>query len=76
MRPTAAQRRAQHFAEFKREREQEEQERRDWVIAEFRRDPHAMAAETGAREGLSDRLIPPRPVNRHAFAQQYTRHIE
>jgi hypothetical protein len=27
MRPTAAERRAQHFAEFKREREQEDQER-------------------------------------------------
>jgi hypothetical protein len=32
MRPTAAERRAQHFAEFKREREQEEQERRNQVI--------------------------------------------
>jgi hypothetical protein len=43
MRSTAAQRRAQHFAEFKRE--QEEQERRDQVIAEFGGDPQAMAAE-------------------------------
>jgi hypothetical protein len=45
MRPTAAERRAQHFAEFKREREQEEQERRDRVIAEFNGDPQAMATE-------------------------------
>jgi hypothetical protein len=45
MKSTAAQRRAQHFAEFKREREKEEQERRDRVIAEFNGDPQAMAAE-------------------------------
>jgi hypothetical protein len=45
MRPTAAERRAQHFAEFKQQREQEEQERRDRVIAEFDGDPQAMATE-------------------------------
>ena len=45
MRSTAAQRRAQHFVEFKREPEQEEQERRDQVIVEFCGDPQAMATE-------------------------------
>jgi hypothetical protein len=42
MRSTTAQRRAQDFAEFKR---QQEQERRDQVIAEFDGDPQALAAE-------------------------------
>jgi hypothetical protein len=54
MRSTAAQRRAQHFAEFTREREQEERERRDQVIAEFGGDPQAMAAEIlRCRHGLA-----------------------
>jgi hypothetical protein len=39
MRPTAAERRAQHFAEFKQQREREDQARRDQVIAEFNGDP-------------------------------------
>jgi hypothetical protein len=51
---TAAQRRAQRFAEFKRQREQEEQEHRDTVIAEFRADPRAMADEIRRlRRGLA-----------------------
>jgi hypothetical protein len=39
MGPTAAQRRAQHFAEHRQQREQKEQEHRDRVIAEFNGDP-------------------------------------
>jgi hypothetical protein len=45
MRPTATERRAQHFAEFKREREKEDQARRDQVVAEFHGDLQAMATE-------------------------------
>jgi hypothetical protein len=45
MRSTAAQRRAQHFVEFKRQREQEERRARARVIAEFCGDPQATAAE-------------------------------
>jgi hypothetical protein len=54
MRPTAAQQRAQHFAEFRRQREQEEQEHRDTVIAEFGGDSQAMADEIRRlRRGLA-----------------------
>jgi hypothetical protein len=54
MRLTAAERRAQQFVEFKREREQEEQERRAQVIAEFNGDPQAMATEIlRCRHGLA-----------------------
>jgi hypothetical protein len=42
---TARHQRAQRIAEFKRQREQEEQARRDQVIAEFNGDPQAMATE-------------------------------
>jgi hypothetical protein len=45
MRSTAAERRARHFAEHKHERKQEDQARRDQVIAEFGGDPNAMADE-------------------------------
>jgi hypothetical protein len=42
---TAAERRAQRFAEFKQQREREDEARRDRVIAEFGGDLQAMAAE-------------------------------
>jgi hypothetical protein len=54
MRQTAAEQRAKRFAEFKREREQEEQQHRDAVIAEFHGDPQAMATEIlRTRHGLA-----------------------
>jgi hypothetical protein len=45
MKSTAAEQRAQQFAEFRQQREHEEQERRDLVVAEFNGDMQAMATE-------------------------------
>jgi hypothetical protein len=54
MKLTAAERRAQHFAEHKQQREQKDQARRDQVIAKFNNDPQAMAAEIlRCRHGLA-----------------------
>jgi hypothetical protein len=45
MHSTATQRQVRHFAEFRRRHEQEAQERRHQVIAEFNGDLQAMAAQ-------------------------------
>ena len=42
---TASEQRARHWAEFKCQREREEQQRRDEVIAHFGGDRHAMSEE-------------------------------
>jgi hypothetical protein len=42
---TASEQRAQHFTEHRRQREHEEQQRRDAVIAEFNGDLQALANE-------------------------------
>jgi hypothetical protein len=51
MRVTAAQKQAQRFAAFKQERKQEEQERRDQVVAEFDGDVHWPSQRARAPEG-------------------------
>jgi hypothetical protein len=65
MRSTAAEQRTQRFAAFTRQREQEEQERRDRIIAEFDGDPQAMAAERSpALSPRTARHMDPRPQQR------------